>query len=264
MIPNRKMRHGFTLIELSVVLLIIGILIGGVMVGRDMLRASQLNRVLADKDRLITAMNNFRTKYNAWPGDMRNATDYWGTASGGCPNGTRSGTQTCNGDGDGFIGSVWNGGDPRMVEMYAAMQHMKNAGFISGAYSGYVNGVAGYYAPAQIGFNSPVTAIDGGTFMIFGSNSPNYSFYDAYLRNAILFGASNNGDVAAYPILSGGEAQMMDKKVDDGMPGQGKVISPTGSTSPYAPNCTTSNAALTATYNTAKGSTEVCSLFFNN
>ncbi len=258
--PRAARKRGFTLVELSIVLVIIGLIVGGIMVGQDMVRASQLNRVLIDKDRLVSAISNFRTRYNAWPGDMTNATQIWGTASGGCPNGTRSGTQTCNGNGSGLIGDAWNGNDPRMVEMFLAMQHMANAGLISGQYNGYpTSGCT--YCSAQIGTNSPITSIYGGTFMILGLNVGHVNFFNAVPKNAIMFGATNgNSEVANFPILRTTEAMTLDQKVDDGTPGNGNVRGLV--TGAYGATCTTTTSAATALYNTSSSGPQ-CALLFN-
>lgn len=262
-------RSGFTLVELSIVLVVIGLIIGGILASQEMVRGSELNRVLADKDRISAAINTFRTKYSALPGDMRNATDFWGTASGGCPNGTRTGTQTCNGNGDGTIGgastgSTWDTTQPSFIEAYLAMQHMALAGLLQGSYSGYVS--AGNYSAAQIGFNSPVTSIQGGTFMLFGMLAGHSDFFGAVPRNALFFGATYFGtNVAAFPLLKGSEAQSLDAKVDDGKPGTGSVVTTT-STSAYSiatgGTCATTAVASTALYNSA-GSGPICALMFN-
>lgn len=61
---------GFTLIELSIVLVIIGLIVGGILIGRDMIRAAEIRSLISEKNQYIVATNNFRNKYNAMPGDI--------------------------------------------------------------------------------------------------------------------------------------------------------------------------------------------------
>ena len=69
-------KAAFTLIEISIVLVIIGLIVGGVLVGRDLIRSAELQTIITDKNKYITAVNTFRTKYNELPGDMKTATTY--------------------------------------------------------------------------------------------------------------------------------------------------------------------------------------------
>ena len=56
-------KYGFTLIELSIVIVIIGLIVGGVLVGRDLIRASQLRGLISEVEEFKTAANTFRLKY---------------------------------------------------------------------------------------------------------------------------------------------------------------------------------------------------------
>lgn len=76
-------RSGFSLVELSIVLVILGLLTGGVLGGRALIRAAELRAITQEKEAFVTAVNTFRAKYNALPGDMRNATQFWGRADTG-------------------------------------------------------------------------------------------------------------------------------------------------------------------------------------
>ncbi len=256
---GKRRLEAFTLVEMSIVIVIIGMIVGGIMVGQEMVHTNEISRVLTDKNRLFGNMNTFRIKYNAWPGDMTNATDYWGTASGGCPSGTRTGTETCNGNGSNYIGDVWGG--TQMHESYMAMQHMANAGLISGTYTGRGNGLS---YPAAPGINSPVSTMLGGTFMIYGQSNPHTLYFDTVPRNAIFFGSTSGGtNVPAMPILKIKDAQALDLKADDGKPGTGNLIVPSPS-APYAPNCATSTDASTAAYNLTYSTGPQCSFLFLN
>src|ERR1700691_433072 len=63
-------QSGFTLIELSIVLVIIGLIVGGVLVGQDLIRAAEVRAQISQIEKYNTAVNTFRDKYNALPGDL--------------------------------------------------------------------------------------------------------------------------------------------------------------------------------------------------
>jgi prepilin-type N-terminal cleavage/methylation domain-containing protein len=65
-------KHGFTLIELSIVLVIIGLIVGGILVGRDLISAAAVRAQISQIERYHTAANTFRTKYAYLPGDIPN------------------------------------------------------------------------------------------------------------------------------------------------------------------------------------------------
>src|SRR5262249_34097963 len=105
-----KRREGFTLIELSIVLVIIGLIVGGILVGRDMIRQAGLRSVLTDIEQFKTAITAFEVKYDCLPGDCPNATTFFGAVD-SVPNNciatltpnAPGDTRTCNGTNDGYI-----------------------------------------------------------------------------------------------------------------------------------------------------------------
>ena len=71
-------KNGFTLIELSIVLVIIGLVVGGVLVGADLIKAAKIRSAVSDLDKITAAVNTFKLKYNCIPGDCASATGFFG------------------------------------------------------------------------------------------------------------------------------------------------------------------------------------------
>lgn len=62
--------NGFTLIELSIVLVIIGLIVGGVLVGRDLINAAEVRAQISQIEKLQTAVATFKGKFGELPGDI--------------------------------------------------------------------------------------------------------------------------------------------------------------------------------------------------
>ena len=103
-------KKGFTLVELSIVLVIIGLLIGGVLKGQSMIENSKIKRFVSDIDSLVAASYNYQDRFNALPGD-----DILGSTRGA----------TGNGNGNGLIA----GAATEQVYFY---QSLISTGFIPG------------------------------------------------------------------------------------------------------------------------------------
>src|SRR4051812_15247886 len=67
---NQEHNQGFTLVELSIVLVIIGLIIGGILVGIDMVKAAELRSTIAQVEKYHAAVNTFLTKFAGVPGDF--------------------------------------------------------------------------------------------------------------------------------------------------------------------------------------------------
>lgn len=82
---------GFTLIEMAIVLVVIGLILGMVYKARELIASAQVKKVAANYNKIVGAMNTFYDRYGYYPGD-------------GCTSGTPdSPTQDCNGDRNGII-----------------------------------------------------------------------------------------------------------------------------------------------------------------
>ena len=67
------MKQAFTLIELAIVLIILGLLAGGVLYGQNLIKAAELRAVASESEKFQAALMTFRGKYFYYPGDMPNA-----------------------------------------------------------------------------------------------------------------------------------------------------------------------------------------------
>lgn len=274
-------KFAFSLVELSIVLVILGLLTGGILAGQSLIRAAELRAVSTEYQRYMTAMQSFRDKYFALPGDMINATKFWGTDA-GCPGvypTVRTGIPTCDGDGDGIILHVSAGGT-KQNELYGLWQHLSNAGLIEGKYAGISTGAFGWPVPydagARAGFNVPGSKLPNAAwgFITTGNiDISNTGYVEGQYGNALYFGGSDSGGLlfptfSASGPLKADEAWNIDTKMDDGKPGSGSVVLQESNTSCYllsngSAGVTSAAAARTdIQYNLPNASSSGCSFVF--
>lgn len=220
-------RSGFSLVELSIVLVILGLLVGGILSGQSLIHAAELRSVSTQRDRYASAVQAFRDKYFQLPGDFNNAESFWGQQAAGIPCRTTasSGALTCNGNGDGQFaafmmmdsGGVWHASD----ESFRAWQHLANAGLIEGQFAGISGG--GLCATATNGLPAcPLGKISNSAWFMNTysvSISSANGFDNAGGDNGLEFiGTLGTG------ILSPQDIWNIDTKVDDGKPATGKIL----------------------------------------
>lgn len=243
---NGKMKYsqGFTLVELAIVLTIIGLIVGGILGGQELVHASKINAVVTQVNKISVAIDTFETKYNALPGDIDNATSYWGAGT-SCP--TNAGSGTCNGDANGLtLNSTYTGSESTF-----AWQHLALAGLIPGSYNP----------------NWPAGAVTGGTYIpewpmeglggYFGYATPYTTvWYETYGNHHYIWigethtTAYSSGYMNRY--FDCPDAYNLDTKMDDGLPGMGRVMVP------RAYGCTSNtsaSASATAAYDPASTGT---------
>src|SRR5450830_427175 len=70
---------GFSLVEIAIVLVIIGLLLGGILKGQEMITQAKIKNVVNDFNGITAAINSYQDRYRALPGDDLNAAGRWGT-----------------------------------------------------------------------------------------------------------------------------------------------------------------------------------------
>ena len=236
-------RRAFSLVELSIVLVILGLLVGGVLAGQSLIRAAELRAVSAEHARYITAVHSFRDKYFALPGDINNATAFWGTDANcaGTYTGATAAAGTCNGNGNGLINTA--AAASSTGEWFQFWKQLALAGLIEGSYTGFAGTITNEQHIG--GQNAPRSRMPTGVWATLTNPSwtGNGVYFDGIYNNFMVYGRATNWDPSGQ-VLKPEEAWNIDTKMDDGLPARGKMIIRNWST------CTTATASsqLTATY----------------
>jgi len=212
------MQHNkaFSLLELSIVLVIIGLIAGGIVAGASMIRAAELRSVITEFNQYQTAVNTFRDKYLGLPGDLRNAEAFWGSMTNcGAASPSGTGTQTCNGDGDGQLLPPATGS--QTGEYFTFWQQLANAGLIAGTYTAIAGSVS--HLDHILDENAPASKLGGAGWGIKFATSSDANWFDGKTGNTYRFGARFTGDgELKSAITTATETWNVDKKIDDGMP----------------------------------------------
>lgn len=121
--PNAREERGFTLVELAIVLIIIGIIIGAILKGQELITNAKIKRFYNQYKEIMAAIYTYYDRYGNLPGDDNTATSRWSTTS--------------NGNGDGLIGGLVYNCATNSPESCGLWEHLRLANIISG--SGPVN-----------------------------------------------------------------------------------------------------------------------------
>ncbi len=230
---------GFTLIELSIVLVIIGLIVGGVLVGRDLIQAAEIRAQMSQLERYQVAVNTFKLKYNYLPGDIiASEVTKIGFTSIPTRNGALGG-----GDGNGYLQSVDDNGvynsdsgtygfDQCHENLYFWVDLSTNTNLIEGKFNTASNvsldiatGTSDLYVPKGKTGKSYIMVYS--TFDNYGAGSVDNS--GGIARPGNYFGLVSfdstitEGWVRGGPPLPVISAYNIDKKMDDGFPKTGIV-----------------------------------------
>lgn len=222
----KKSRSGFTLVELAIVMTIIGLLIGGILKGQEMLRNARMSATMRDVNAIDAAFSTFIDSFSQKPGDMRNA----GQRLPGC-----QAPHCVDGNGNGIIGNICPGtglptvicaltsqaGNTALPQVETAMfwTHLLRADLISSI-------TGGDPADPDWGTTHPASRLSGGIHIgYFTRGDPIFptvpsAHYLGFRREMNAPGIINPGTGSLSPY----DAMIIDRKMDDGKPLTGYVI----------------------------------------
>ena len=219
-----KKQEGFTLVEIAIVMVIIGLLIGGILKGQELVNNSRVTRTISDVQSVHANVVIFKDRFNSLPGDAPANKIIGCNASNNC----------LGGDGNGSIAGVlgqdhyaWTSRIPTSgigQESYQVWKHLSLTNMITGINIGADPsseagwGVTHLAAPVGGGFEF---YYDG--WMASGAGGPGSAGHIMRLSSNGLNGSSGVGGV-----ISPSDAARIDRKLDDGNPNIGYVFADYG------------------------------------
>jgi len=249
-----KKKSAFSLIELSIVLIVIGLLIAGITGGASLIKSSELRSVMGEARGYAVAVNAFYSQFNALPGDYATAVGQFGLA----------------GDGDSTIEYFGNGTNPS--ESASAWQSLKSIGAVDAITAATV--VAASTNPT-FGTNAPSSKIksSGWVFdyrnLIEGAGAGVTAPQNVVVLTGTITGTAAGSSVTtlvhgtniATAAITGSDALSIDAKIDDGFANTGKVrgVNP-GATETATGSCYTYGTSATSYITT--GTTKTCALSY--
>lgn len=259
--------QGFTLIELSIVLVIIGLIVGGILVGQDLISAAEIRATVAQVEKYNAAVNTFRTKYNGIPGDLPSAQ---ATAFGLFTDETATAGHA---DGNGLIEGGASGSVSAYGEVLVFWRQLSDANLLDASL-----GTTGNSLITSAG--APTGAVTLINQSLPGSKTNPTNYFTVYAVNGLNYyqlgpwsgfsaaGTWTFGTSGLTPI----QAYNMDIKLDDGMPLTGAVQAKGIGAMNAAPtngggagHCNVGTGVASDTYNRVAGAGQTdpsCSLQF--
>ena len=260
---NLSHQKAFTLVELAIVLVIIALVIGGVLIGRNLIASSEIRAQVSQIEKFNTAVYTFKTKYNGIPGDL-----------------TRTEAATLGfyyitygpyignpgyGDNNGIINSRVASSTSLAGEPFMFWRHLSDSGLVNGAYGAKLNTAAECLAGGTAVDFLPVSSVGQG---YIEANSPGNGINYFLIANFTAFGGCGAGGGTHSTnrnTLTAIESYQIDSKIDDGLPASGTVfaINGTANLNLYASWTTVSAVAgcvSSGAYALNPGTTKDCSL----
>lgn len=206
-----RRKNGFTLVELSIVMVIIALLLAGITSGRGLVKQAELNSILTEMQMYQAAYNTFVLRRASVPGDIKNAESRW-SATGSTPCAVTAGN--CNGNGNSLINFGALGASK---EIYAAWKQLSLEDIITSGTVAVPDNLVNSTGTVVIGENVPESKYEGAGYIMTGDNiSMDVASPWKDIANAVFIAnIGATGTVLDGGILSPEDAYNLDQKIDD-------------------------------------------------
>ena len=216
---SRGYKSGISLVELSIVLVIIGLLVSGIIYGVNMVQRAKMLKVGKEFEKYTIMINQFYDIYKAYPGLLEDAFDKWGTDC--APT-----AEECNCMGCPRWGAYYGYSLPAKIQdTVRAWRHLWLAGFLekeTTLVTGYVV-TPGENVPASVFHRNSGFVPDAG-FRRRISDGPVFPG----LGNILILGHKSATHFTFDPLFTGTEAMYLTRKIDDGNAVTGRMRASSG------------------------------------
>ena len=210
-------KRGFTLIEMSIVLVIIGLIIGGILKGQEVIAGARTKAVVNVINATRSAANTYYDRYRALPGDDQNAT-------------TRVDPRLISGDGNGQVGPSGQGPQTAQAittfasgnqgENYQYFKALMAARLMNGGEVGAASVISA--TAFGVGSSLPAAPITGsGITVVYGMHEGDGTTVTT--RETAHWYRIHKNPLIPGPVFTPRELANIDSQVDDGLPSEGGV-----------------------------------------
>ncbi len=194
--PESCQQAGFSFVHVSTLLVVIGLTIGGYAIGKNVLRSSNITKIIAELDEYRAASINFQMKYDYLPGDIPVPAITWKECD----------HSQCIGNGNNHIDFPH--------ESLSAWQQLQETELLS---TSLTQG-----SSLDIGITLPQSSIENAGYLLMDNAFDTSE--DKRSINALYFGAPNkNATLFSQPTITVSEAWSIDEKIDDKSPIKGNI-----------------------------------------
>lgn len=211
---NSKKIDGFTLVELAIALMVIGLLIGGVLKGQELIENARITATIRQLNDYGTAVQIFKNTYNGIPGDFAKPNRI--------PNCNNAGGMICGTAGNGNGRIISNDTTPHEIENFNFFPHLTKAGMIQGPEGGTLDQMANINIQ-NINYNDENAFYFIPTLPIDTERGYYVKYYHQNYVDAIS-SIFMDGHYITFTSISAKILDAIDSKIDDGKPLSGKVM----------------------------------------